>query len=303
MFIKNKRNISFLVFFIFVIVGITIMPFRRSGFRKPLSTILAKIPEEDQLILEDLFHKLIVETSFGYVLYGDKPFSEIQYVNPASELYFGFRFDPGNLRLRKGIECWRKYCRLFHSKNFLFVFPDEPKENTYIEVRLINKIKLLEVVKNHLIKFQRIYGSNFTQEKLLNKLTGERDFWDNSLDYETIGILFGYGSNNSHIFQRLCELKDGHSRRFTLRMKPLTPSRGYSSVEDEIADLSCQFQFLEDEYPLDGAYIQFPGFKAKLDSEETQRIVNELYQTRKKMIKIYRNGNFFKNAMKQYIGD
>lgn len=303
MFGKNRK--AYFVFVCLFFGYLSMHLFNKNEKNKALlSTIFSKISKEDQLILEDFFKFLICRTDFGYVLFGNKPVSDFHYINPNSDFYIFFRMDPENLKIRKGIECWRKCYKLFPSKEYLFNFFGDPSKDEYIEIALINKKRFIKVVQKKLNKFQRVFGLDITAEKLLHKFEVEPDFWENHFDYEMLGILYGYGETNSYFFQRRADVNpDPRSRgRFTLKMRPKNPSPFYSSIEEEYVDLSSKLQPLRDDLPLDRGYMNIPGFLAIHNSEETTLIKTEFIQTRKKMIKIFKNKDFFKKSMQRYMG-
>lgn len=275
----------------------------QSGRGISLSKLLSKIPKDDQLILEDFFHDLITQSLFGYVLFGNKPLSEAGCINPLSDFYFQFRLDHENLKFHKGITCWKKYCHLFSSEDYLFNFFGDAEKDRSITIALINKKEYLKVVKKNLSKFQSVFGPNMTAEKLLTKFATEQNFFENHFDCEMLGILFGYGEFNSYLFQRRADIDPDPycCSRFILKKQPKIPRQGYATLEEEFADLNIQLQSLEDDILFDQGYMDLPRFKA-VDSEETTRIKNDFIQTRKKMIKIFKDGEFFKKSMQRYTG-
>src|ERR1700722_14701743 len=200
----QHRNKFILLFIVCISLGgLYLRPIRRDSLKQDsISKIISKIPKDDQLILDEFFQDLIFRSPFGYVLFGNKPISTFHYVNPFSDFYVMFRIEPENLKLKQGIECWRKHYKLFPSKDFLFVFFGDPLIDEYIEIALVNKKKYIEVVQKNFTHFQRVFGSNITAEKMLDKISYEEDFFENNLDYEMLGILFGYGEFNSNLFQR-----------------------------------------------------------------------------------------------------
>ena len=300
-----RLNKLILLFIVCISLGcLYLHPFRRDSLKQdPISKIISKIPKDDQLVLDKFFQDLIFRSPFGYVLFGNKPISTLHYVNPASDFYVLFRVEPENLKLRQGIECWKKYYKLFPSKDFLFLFFGDPLIDDYIEITLVNKKKYIEVIQKNLPKFQKVFSSNITPEKMLDKISSEEDFWENNFDYEMLGILFGYGEFNSNLFQRRHDISpDMYKGRFTLKKPIRIPRDGYATVEEEYADLKARLRSLEDDHPLDNGYMDIPGFLAIPDSKETIRIKNELAKQRKKIIKLFRNGSFFYKAICKYMG-
>ncbi len=280
--------------------------FQQDRIKKPsLSKILSKIPKNDQLILEDFFQDLITRRcEFGYVLFGNKPVSITGYLNPLSDFFKIYVLDSYNLKFQKGMECWRKYYKLFPSKDYLFIFFGEPSsKEDYIDIVLVNNKKLLEVTQKNLTKFQAIFGPNFTAKKLLKKIATEQDFWEEHFTSEMLGILLGYGEANSYFFQRRDDVNpEREGGRFTLKKRTQTPRAGYATVEEEYADLQAKLQLLSDDHPLDEGYMQMPGFMAIAELEETIRIKDEYCRQRRNIIKIFQGGDFFKKSMLRYMG-
>lgn len=268
-----------------------------------LSEIFVSIPPPDLVILEDFFQSLFVYHNLGYVLYGDKPMITISYNNPLfSQSFDLYSMEPENLKMKKGMECWRKYHKLFSSENFISVFFGDPSKDENIELILINKSKFINVVETNLDKFKPVFGKDVTGKQLLTKLINEKDFWTCNLDYEMIGILLGYGKINAHYFQRRSDINPKfYGWKFTLKKLLRSPSPGYTCIEDEMVDLQNCFHPLEDDNHLDGGFMDLPGFLA-VDSTETQKLKEDFEQQRKQMIKIYRNGSYFKKSMRKYVG-
>jgi hypothetical protein len=263
-----------------------------------------KISKNERLILEDFFQLLITTFDFGYVLYGNKPMVMVQYANPLSEDSFLFHtLEPHNLRLRKGIECWKKYCKLFPSKGFVFLFFGDRLKDSFIELLLINKARFIEVVCSYPEKFQSLFGYGCSPSKVLNLISDERaNQWFTRLNYEQLGLLLGYGARNAYHFQRRAEIHPKfYGGKFTLKKLSSKPSNEYLSIEDERQQIQYRLKPLEDERTLDSGFIAFPGFLADPCSEETQHLKDTFQKQRMQMINLYRNSSFFEKTMMQYL--
>lgn len=299
LFPRNKIILALSAFCIIFICPVLIL--KKNKLKD--SSFLIKIPKKDQLILEDFFQSLIINCDFGYVLFGNKPMSMTHYVNPVikKSIIDYHEFTPYNLKMKNGMECWRKYHGQFNSAKFMFVFFGNSSKDPIVEMALINKRKFIEGVQENLHVFQPIFGRNITGAKLIEKIANDPDFLEN-LNYEMLGILFGYGSLNSKCFQRRADINPKlYGWRFTLKKLIETPLSKYATIDDEIHDIAKYFRPLKDGYPLDEAYMDIPGFLAIPDSEETISLKRDFIQQRKKMIKIYRDGNFFKKTMLKYM--
>lgn len=265
-----------------------------------LESLITEIPADDLVTLEDFFHSLIVHYNLGYVLYGDKPMATVPYINPSfSKSLNLYDIDPDLLKMMKGVECWKKYYRIFSSKDFEFIFFENSAENKFNELVLINKSAFINTANQHIDKFKRVFGNKITGEKLLSKISIGTNFWKYNLDYEMIGILLGYGESNATYFQRRADINPKiYGWKFTLKKLQTLPRQGYASINDEILDLQKNFQPLRDEKPLDRGYMVLPSFFVTSDSKDT--LHHNFGQQRKKLIKIYRNGSFFKKSMTRY---
>ena len=274
---------------------------RSDDAKKPsLANLLVQIPKNDLVILEDFFQSLIVYYNLGYVLYGNKPMVTVPYINPFfSKPLNLYDIEPDILKMKEGMECWKKYYRLFPSKDFVFIFLENPSECKFNEMILINKSKFIKTADQHISKFKRIFGNEITGEKLLSKISIGADFWKYNLDYEMIGILLGYGEANANYFQRRADINPSiYGWKFTLKKLQTSPRQGYTSIKDEMLDLQKNFRPLCDEKPLDEGYMTLPSFFVTPDCKEA--LSHDFGQQRKKLIKIYRNASFFKKSMARY---
>jgi len=163
---------------------------------------LQKIPFEDKQKLEKFFDYLMHNSMIGYSLCGEKPTSmETFPVLAKIPLQYAIKIfvkHPGYSIVWNGIESWQSYSHLFLSKNFVFRFV--PAYNTIV---LINKMAALKIIKDNLDLFQKYSYTNQTAAEFLEELCYPKDK-DYMICYDTtlLGILLGYGRNNSLAFAK-----------------------------------------------------------------------------------------------------
>lgn len=161
-----------------------------------------KIPLEDRVKLERFFEYLLHNSIIGYSLYGEKPVSiETFPVLSKIPLRYGVRIwakHPGYSIVWNGIKTWQKYSHLFPSRNFVIRFITE-----YSTIVLINKNEALKVIEENLDLFQKYSNTKQTSAEFLQEVCypKEREYM---IRYNLIllGILLGYGRNNSLAFSK-----------------------------------------------------------------------------------------------------
>jgi len=164
------------------------------------------IDKKDQETLETFFEYVIHRTSIGYSLCSQKPlatetFIEISkiskhHVHHVPKILFEHY---GYSILWNGWKCWERYSHLFPSEKFVFRFI--PSLNTLV---LINKPGCRNVIDENIDLFQKYLGITLTSEEIFEKIcfpiNEEHLFKNNCL----LGILYGFGRNNSLAFSNRC---------------------------------------------------------------------------------------------------
>ena len=162
----------------------------------------ADISANDQVKLEKFFEYLIIRTTFGYTLCGEKPISMETLPNltkiPAIPMVGIFFKLPGYHILQKGLETWSKYTKLFPSKNFVLRFIPE-----YSTIVLINKKATLKVIDENLDLFHKLSSPNLSAEEFLAEICQpkNKEYMIRS-NVTLLGILLGYGRNNAMAFDK-----------------------------------------------------------------------------------------------------
>jgi hypothetical protein len=292
------KRIPALVFFI-GIVGAYIIAVPAFEKRDSVHRILSLMPEEDRLALDAFFRILIFKSSFGYVLYGDKPISLVNYVSEYSDgFYGGIRYSDLSIAhaiLREGWLVWKKYQHLFPSRHYILHHFDRKNRNSAF-ILIINRNAFEDTFAKNYQKFILKYGSDITAEKMLQKCLGEESLFaaDVIHCHELQGILFGFGRHNSKLFQEREDLgKLAELHRLGLRI----PSRAFL---EEIDQINSKLQFFGDDDSSVLRLTSLPTFAADLNHVETVALRKKYKMQRRRVAKHYRNGNFLELTLQQF---
>lgn len=116
----NKFYISI---FLFILFTFSTIFFLHSDFyfEKKIQTQLKLLSPQEKEYLENFFQYIIRLSSFGHVLFGDKPMSMDTYNNTSSQSVEGFDYmDDYHImyryRFKEGYETWKKSLKI---RNFL----------------------------------------------------------------------------------------------------------------------------------------------------------------------------------------
>ncbi len=277
--------------------------------RNPVAKALRTIPKEDRESLEWFFRHFDVCT---YVLFGDKPmaFCGVQRVEPykpdISQVYSFMdsicRLHLENLVQMKGWEAWKKYNHLFPSSQFAFIENETPDGATIV---LINKQDFLKQIDENIDYFREVLGKNVTPQQILADCLHSNNLLKDVLQNHEglVGILLGFGRNNAHLFFRRSQLhNDEVSQKFSITNRTLSPSNGFTTLDDEMNDINARFASFEvsevdDFNPI---LLSLPRFVADNHSPETKRLKAAYSKQYTKIIQAYKKGDFLEVTLKQY---
>ncbi|MEI8365385.1 MAG: FKBP-type peptidyl-prolyl cis-trans isomerase [Parachlamydiaceae bacterium] len=220
---------------------------------------------QESAILSKFFREMTENSEAGYVFFDAKPVC-IHGYNVEDNFTEEYPRHLMSVILREGALVLknRKFCGqniLIHSYNHRDALVPH-----CVHILFINKKLFLDVVQHNLSLFQYVLGPEVTPKKLLDKLTDSEDSFHNVLnaDKALIGILLGFGTQNSLYVSRIEEMDNAlHSESPPLsrcfskfdhpskvykelvflnclqaRQVNREPSFGYSSIEEEMKDLT-----------------------------------------------------------------
>lgn len=262
------------------------------------SAFAQKVDAEILLSLEesasiDLFLKtLFRETEAGYVFLNQKPLC-IYGFHVKESFAIDHPTHKHSVALREGARVWRKIQK--YLLNDSIIIHTCEKEDQFVpghrHILIINIPLFHKVVNENLPLFQLVLGPFITSEILLKALVEQdhpfHSFLNN--DKVLIGILLGYGTQNSLYVSRIENLQEASeevhapflyntmfSRLDELEFLPLKPSISYNSTDEEMKDLSNIITMPCDKLLYEKPCFGF-GFIKGLKTEN--KFISELEQT------------------------
>lgn len=276
------------IFSLFVVVCLCLGLFFIEFQNKNTTSVtqkLTQIPKEDREHLEWFFYYL--HRDFSYVLFGKKPMAFCCFLDTKStvgvqpfDLAWIYFLDPlhiDSLRLKKGLETWEKYKKLFPSSTFVIVSTRHPCTHHYdwIKITIIHKKHFLQKIRDHLDDFKAVLGNQITPKEILQRCQYE-DISDILHHHDgLLGTLLGFGRNNSWLFYKLYTEND-----------ETIESQLQSFTEGDILDFNPLFMTL-------------PGFRAVPNDPETVQLKESYLKQYKNIIHHYQKGNFLEITLKQ----
>ena len=258
------------------------------------------------------FLSAIVDSSAGYVLYGDKPMSIETY--DLSSLRTLSNPNPRILMLVKGKELWEDLNLPNNKEYLLLIF----EKDSNCHVVCIGRKAFLQNVKENIALFRYVLGPAVTAEGLLNELAASKNQFYEVLknDRVLLEILLGNGKQNAIVHARLADLTDpcgyGNNEEFPLISKKLCKAWAASSEKYRTSP-SFSFQSITDEEfalkrlavdsgklkPFDSCPL--PRFECEPDSEETKALLGSYEHSRSKIVKALRSKNFLEEALRKFF--
>lgn len=198
--------------------------------------ILTHLSQPDREALDTFLKVMLTSSEGGYVLYGNKPIC-FQTMSFGDSDPLGSMDHHMSTLLSIGISTWEKVGLPKSSKKYiLHISQSKNLLGIWQRILLINRAAYYQAVNENIVLFKYVLGPKLTPESLLEQLTSPvNDFYSVlKNDKVLVGILLGFGVNNALFVNReelLGEPLEEHSQN------NLMPSFGYSSLEEESADL------------------------------------------------------------------
>lgn len=218
------------------------------------------VAEKDRKALEPFFKLLLSEETLGYVLLKEKPVAFLSYIphlswkHPFRSLlclrtYLGVK----NQIFKKGWNVWTKYAEGV-SDDFLIVQEGSFHNPLSVWIFVIHKDLFCQAVNENKLDFKRILGREMTGAELFEEAKRQPLFSKVLKRNEgLLGILLGFGKNNSWLFS------DG-------KMDQL----GYFPRKED-----------------DSSPVDLPAFRANWSDPETLLLRDKYIRSRKKIEEIF----------------
>lgn len=280
---------------------------------------------EQEKVLEAFFRTLIADSEAGYVMYGAKPvcimgFSIEDKFNVENELH---RMD---VDLFEGVKVWKELKP--QNENLIIHVYEEPDSLVpqYKHLLVINRGLFFAIVQKNLSLFQYILGPEVTPSSLLTELLKPNSTWHSTLKDSKvlIGILLGFGTNNSIYESRLEALQDylfqgenipfkgkveefgisnqmfrdmilvSASRKVTER---ILPSFGFKTLKEEYSSLLSKLEASSTALVRDKPGFIFGRIK---NDPETKPLIEKLEATQKRIQNLLNSKTFLSDVLKEF---
>jgi FKBP-type peptidyl-prolyl cis-trans isomerase len=264
---------------------------------------------EQKLTLES-FLKTIVKGSFsGYVLYGDKPIC-IEAYSIAQETGALSGVNEQVPILIKGIKLWEDLQINPICNEFFFLTVEA--EPDYRHLICINRKAFLETVNQNLPLFRYVLGPTITAELLLQKLIQSKNNFYKIIhdDHALLGILLGYGTQNSILVSRkerisggmpyveefpLIAKKSRNNRETVPYSQSSHPSLGFTSFKEEEVALQKATTISRKLKPFNS--YELPYFGCEPNSNETQHLLDKYEKNRIVIKTAYESEDFLEMTL------
>ena len=185
-----------------------------------------------------------------------------------------YLFNPEQLKINWGWDTLNKYIRYFPNSRFV-LYTSPPSEEGIVVLTVVDKIKFLKTVKQHLEDFQELLRAQaIAPEDLLDNTILHlflKSFKSNGL----FGTVLGFGKENAWLFHKYYEMD--------------LPEWPMSSPwpDEEIVNLEKLNQKDTSFQPWDLSDLFYPRFACDPQSEETKRLQQTYREERERIVEYY----------------
>ena len=291
-FLKNEeRKLCFIIYFIVIFLMHSCSPEKPKTFH-----------EKDYEKYKEFLTRFLFLESAAYTLHGTKPITEIILDRRTEEekeilrkKYFEkhaeipkeqinnmprIDFEP-KFSFEETWDLWKKYIKKLSMKKYLFVCRKGKGEVLagYEFIYFVNIPETAKIIQKHYDLFRKYIGKDFDVLETVFEFKNENSsFWNKIFAEESspeqiclLGILFGYGIENSYEFswyfldKRNAELKDLIDSIYSSQIKKLSLQPNFKNIS-----ATC--------FPLPG-FISFSAFDFNIKKyEEERNKIIELYK-------------------------
>ena len=267
------------------------------------------LSQEQSFLLEGFLRRLMGSFS-GYVLYGDKPLAiEGHLLSDDTGAVYGI--DEETPWLVKGMDFWQSLNIPAENKSHFFLII-KPTGMDYRHLLCINRKAFLRVVDENLPLFRYVLGPTLTAESLLQQLIHAKDDFYKVLkdDNVLLGILLGYGTQNSLLVSRAEFIRDAFERRedfpfisrIAQRGSSLLPKSAHKKPSLGVASLVEEEKLIKEKTVVSRRIKSFnsyaiPCFSCDPYSQETKTLLSKYEKNRKQIVKITRSKDFLEKML------
>jgi len=244
-----------------------------------------RIPEQDRQTIEHMLFRLIKSHSFGYTLFGAKPISCTALALPNSEYVSRYNLD---IPSTCDWHVWEKYAHQFEHDNIAMRTAGASQHTGNAQIIMINIPQLAATIEAHQDFFISRLGQDLgNKDRIIAAILNGQPIEEVLGNHMAlVGILFGFGKNNSLRYEEL--ERDGANAAQRNRELPLIHIKGA---------------------PLGMALGEPPqishtgvGFRGDPHSEESLSIWNRLVAAASAIEELLKSQNFLEDFLGIYMG-
>lgn len=261
----------------------------------PAESFSIRMTKKDKKRLDYFFRDVCFLNTWAYTLLGSKPISINHYTKPliafcrasnfiAADFYRSpflpsfhelcYILNPVQLKIKWGLKTLEKYIHLFPNSRFALLSGESTHKDS-VWFALVNKSRLSDIINLHLDEFQGIFRElNMTPDELYAN-GNLKLFLDSLHDDRLIGIVLGYGRNNSAQYQKFREI---NAQEWPMVSMWADEDKQH---EEKIYEKNLSFQ------PWDLSDLFYPYCACDPKSEETNQLKQTYRGEREKIVKYY----------------
>jgi hypothetical protein len=289
---------------------------------------LRSLPQNSKEDLDAFFSDLVMKGA-AYTLFGNKPMSMQCYTDLAAVMHPFYMCNVEDaITYSRGWDAWLRCATRFPSQKYCLKRIRLRKPHWHLF--LINKPATLTVIQNNLDVFHAALGIELAPEAIWTEMDLSDEFFVSVIKrQDLLGILLGYGKENSCSFQRADDILDYfnqcldppfHPRtdlgmltpiarefldmrvsmnQLTARLS-LSPHPGYNSLANELNDLERHgFDLTDFDTNLD--FFLSPTFMFFKENDQTMELKNNYLATQRRIANL-RNPSLLEAIMVQWTG-
>ena len=270
---------------------------------KDVTTILKVMPKNDRKKLEYFFQELIAWGNFGYVIFGEKPMAlEIveERINPL-ESFSSFRhyLMPRRIKFNRGFTTWKKYEKFFKMKRFIFTYEGYNKNPMLV---LINKSSFIILINKNKEYFNYLLKRNIEAEDLLEEAKTTPLISNLLMNHDALlGILLGYGKENSYLFHLKSQLtseKEIFDFCEKFQFDSVWTPTEFEEFRKKFETINWISNYITGAHMKNLELMALPGFGGVFSSSETQYLRKHYLETKNLIIEFYKDKNFLEETLK-----
>jgi hypothetical protein len=265
--------------------------------QKQILENLVLLTPQEKSELDALFRELFLRSGFAYTLFDERPMAFTAYFTktPYENIHAGFLYPP----IAKWWDTWEKYKHLFPLTNFQFIITQDDEHNS-VRIYFINLKLYNQFIEKAQPNTRWVINSGKSVQELKQIL---KEFQIEQLPnyIELLGILLGYGENNSYLFYRRDEIEkmlSGNNKSY----EEAFINGHLNKLQEELNQINKKLVSIK--YPQSVKRLELiypPTFLVDKGTLETRRIIKQFTKAHKRITGLYSHNDFLEITLEKLI--